>query len=217
MLAHAAIQFAKHREMRAKFVLICMVACGVAAGVILWRDRSPAVRPAYQRMRALIRPTGTDRAGAGARPGPRPSLVRTVEARSPRPVPIRLSEDAPGTPPSGDGDDIAVTRALVLASLVHDIPGKLPELELSAEDLGRLADAVLRVREHNVRLRALAHIPANAAEIRHLAERLVHDLLVFEEVTGMPATDFTGALSDEGVTTEEQAHATKPVYWTLSE
>ena len=100
---------------------------------------------------------------------------------------------------------------------MHDIPRKLPELELSTADLGRLADTMLRVREHNARLRNLVHTPDNAIEIRRLEERLVHDLLAFEEVTSMSAIELTGALRDEGVTTEEQAHATSAVYWALPE
>jgi hypothetical protein len=123
----------------------------------------------------------------------------------------------PGAPAASGDDELVVTRALVLEALVHDLPRKLPGLELSAKDLGRLAGAMLRVREHNIRLRGLAHTAEDAAEIRRLEARLVHDLLVFEEITGMPAAELTAALSDEEITTEEQAHATKPVYWTLPE
>jgi hypothetical protein len=184
---------------------------------MLWQDCGPAGRPAYLSTRALERPTVPERVVPGARRRPRPSLVRTVEARSLDPAADDTPEAEPGAPAPGAEDDIAVTRELVLAALVHDIPSKLPELELSDADLERLADAVLRVREHNVRLRGLEYVPDNADEIRRLEERLVHDLLVFEEVTGTSATDFTNALSDEGVTTEEQAQATKPVYWTLPE
>lgn len=136
-----------------------------------------------------------------------------------------MLEPTPGTAPGapapdtdvGDVGDVGMTRALVRKSLEHDLLRKLPDLELSAPDLDRLTDAVLQVREHNLRLRSLAQTPDNAAEIRRLEERLVHDLQVFEEVTGLSATELTGALSDEGVTTEEQARATKPEYWTLPE
>jgi hypothetical protein len=205
--------------MRASLGLMCIVACGVAAGVLLWLDRDPAGQPALQSARAQARPAEPDRpAFAGL--APRPSLTPAVEARSPEPTldpaPDRAPGAAPDTQASGE-DEIAVTRALVRASLERDIPRKLPELTLSAGDLERLSDTVLRVREHHMRLRGLAHTIENAAEIRRLETELVHDLLVFEEVTGMSATELTGALSDEGITTEEQADAEKPVYWTLPE
>ena len=132
-------------------------------------------------------------------------------------VPDRAPGIAPDTQTPGEDGDIAVTRALVRASLARDIPRKLPELALSADDLDRLSDTVLRVRDHQDRLRGLAHTRDNAAEIQRLEAELVHDLAVFEEVTGMTATELTGALSDEGITTEEQARAEKPVYSTLPE
>lgn len=201
--------------MRAHFGLMCVVACGVAAGVMLWRDHGPAGQPA-QPPRARARSVEPERASR-ARPGPRPSLDDIGETRAPAPVRARTPGPAPGGPPPGDDDETATMRALVRESLMHDIPRKLPELRLSPEDLERLTDAMLRVRAHSLRLRSLAHDASNASEIRRLEERLVHDLLIFEEVTGMSATELTGALSDEGVTTEEQAHATKPVYWTLPE
>jgi hypothetical protein len=198
--------------MRASFGLMCIAACGVAAGALLWLDRDPAGQPALQSARAQARPAEPDRpAFAGL--APRPSLASAAEARSPEQLPDR----APASLASDDDDGIAVTRALVHASLARDIPRKLPELKLSADDLDQLSDTVLRVREHHMRLRGLAHTSENAAEIRRLETALVHDLLVFEEVTGMSATDFSGALSDEGITTEEQAHAEKPVYRTLPE
>ena len=175
----------------------CVVVCGLVAGVMLWRDGSPAGPPGSSSTPARVGPAEPERAGSGARPGPRPRLVSPAGAHEPGPD--RRSGAGPGAPASG-GDDIAVTRALVLAWLVHDLPRKLPELELSAGDIERLADAVLRVREHNLRLRGLARTPDNAAEIRRLGERLVHDLLVFEDITGMSAAEFTGALSDEGIT-----------------
>jgi hypothetical protein len=203
--------------MRASLGLMCVVACGVAAGVLLWLDRDPAGQPALQSARAQARPAEPDRPAFAA---PRPSLAPADEARSPEPALDRALDRAPGAAPdpqaSGE-DEIAVTRALVRASLERDIPRKLPELTLSAGDLERLSDTVLRVREHHMRLRGLAHTSENAAEIRRLETELVHDLLVFEEVTGMSATELTGALSDEGITTEEQADAEKPVYWTLPE
>lgn len=201
--------------MRPSFGLICIAACGVAAAALLWRARDPAgqaVAPAT-RERSLARPAEPDRPALAAL-APRPSLTGAVEARSPAQLPDHAPEIA--QIPGGD-DDIAMTRALVRASLARDIPRKLPELTLSPGDLDRLSDTVVRVREHQVRLRGLAHTRDNAAEIQRLEAELVHDLLVFEEVTGMSATELTGALSDEGITTEEQAHAEKPVYWTLPE
>lgn len=196
--------------MRASFGLMCIAACGVAAGALLWLDRDPAGQPALQSARAQARPAEPDQLTfAGL--APRPRLAPALEA------PEHTLDRAPAAPASGDDDDIAVTRELVHASLARDIPRKLPELTLSADDLDQLSDTVLRVREHHMRLRGLAHTSENAAEIRRLETALVHDLLVFEEVTGMSATDFSGALSDEGITTEEQAHAEKPVYWTLPE
>ena len=201
--------------MRASLGFMCIAACGVAAAALLWLGRDPAGQPALRSARAQARPADSDRpAFAGL--APRPSLASAVEVRRPEPVLDRAPQAAPGTPASS-GDDIAVTRALVHASLARDIPRKLPELTLSADDMDQLSDTVLRVREHQMRLRGLAHTSENAAEIRRLETALVHDLLVFEEVTGMSATDFSGALSDEGITTEEQAHAEKPVYWTLPE
>lgn len=190
---------------------MCFAACGLAAGALLWLDGDPAAQPALQAAHAQARPAEPDRP-AFASLTPRPSLAPAVEPRRPE----QASAVLPAALPSGN-DDIAVTRAMVHASLARDIPRKLPELSLSANDLEQLSDAVLRVRAHQLRLRGLAHTRDNAAEIRRLETELVHDLLVFEEVTGMSATDFTGALSDQGITTEEQAHADKPVYWTLPE
>lgn len=200
--------------MRASLGLMCVAACGLAAGALLWLDRAPAAQPARVETRAQARPAEPDRP-AFASLTPRPSLPPAREARRPAHM-LDHTPAAPAALPSGD-DDIAVTRALVHASLSRDIPRKLPELSLSADDLEQLSDAVLRVRERQQRLRSLAHTRDNAAEIRRLETELVHDLLVFEEITGMSATDFTGALSDEGITTEEQAHGEKPVYWTLPE
>ena len=155
--------------------------------------------------------------GSGARLPPRPSLAGAIVTPSPEHPPETAPEAASDTPASGGDDDIAVTRELVRASLAQDIPRKLPELDLSADELDQLTDAVMRVREHQDRLRRLAHSRDNAAEIRRLEEQLVHDLLIFEDITGMSAAELTGALSDEQLTTEEQAHAEKPVYWTLPE
>ena len=203
--------------MRAKFGLICLVACGVAAAVLLWRGSGPAGQPARPPARTDTRPEpGPPRSGAGL--PPRPSLDRALA--SPTPEPDRAPEAAPqagSDTPAGAGDDAALTRKLVRASLAQDIPRKLPELDLSADELEQLTDAVMRVREHQVRLRGLAHSRDNAAEIRRLEEQLMHDLLSFEDITGMSATELTGALSDEQLTTEEQVHAEKPVYWTLPE
>jgi hypothetical protein len=211
--------------MRAHFGLICIAACGVAAGALLWRGPDRAGQPARLPARAQARPVdtvgepGATRSGAGL--PPRPSLDRAIATTSPEHPPGAAAGAAPGagsdTPASGGDEDSAITRKLVRAALAQDIPRKLPDLELSAGELEQLTDAVLRVREHQGRLRGLAHTRDNAAEIRRLEEQLVHDLLIFEEVTGMSATELTGALSDEQLTTEEQAHAEKPVYWTLPE
>lgn len=201
--------------MRAHLGLICIATCGVAAGAMWWRDAGPARPPALVSAQAPARPVEPD--PPKAHPAPRPSLDRVLAAQGPEHVPAQSSEDAGDQPASGGDDDVAVTRALVRASLAQDIPRKLPELALSAGELDRLTDAALRVRERQSRLRGLAYTRDNAAEIRRLQEQLVHDLLVFEEVTGMSASELTGALSDEGLTTEEQAHAEKPVYWTLPE
>lgn len=204
--------------MRPSFGLLCIAACGVAAGALLWCDRDPAGQPAVASARAQVRPAEPERLALAA-PTPRPSLTPAAENQRPAPPPAL----AAGTqPPGEDGDDgedgdIAVTHALVRASLARDIPRKLPELRLLPADLDRLTDTVLRVRDHQLRLRGLAHTRENAVEIARLEIELGHDLMVFEEVTGMPATEFTGALSDEGITTEEQARAEKPVYWTLPE
>lgn len=206
--------------MRPSFGLLCIAACGVAAGALLWCDRDPAGQPAVASARAQVRLAEPERPALAA-PAPRPSLAPATEAQRPTPPPAL----AAGTPPGDDGEDgvdgvdgdIAVTHALVRASLARDIPRKLPELRLSPADLDRLSDTVLRVREHQIRLRGLAHTRENAVEIQRLEAELVHDLMVFEEVTGMSATELTGALSDEGITTEEQARAEKPVYWTLPE
>lgn len=203
--------------MRATLGLICFVACGVAAGAMLWRDPVPAGQPARQSARVQTRPVAASPPGSGAILATRPSLDRVIAARSSRPPPDRSSDKAPGMPAPGGDDEIAVTRELVRASLAQDIPRKLPELALTDGALEQLTDAVLRVRERHIALRGLAHTRDNADEIRRLEEQLVRDLLVFEEVTGMSATELTGALSDEGITTEEQAHAEKPVYWTLPE
>jgi hypothetical protein len=211
--------------MRASFGLMCIAACGVAAGALLWCDRDlagqPAVAPAREHSQA--RPAEPEQPAFAART-PRPSLDSHVTAPTPAHVddsrPGHAGARGPGHAPDTqlpDSDDIAVTRALVRASLERDIPRKLPQLELSAQALDRLSDTVLRVREHQTRLRGLAHTRDNAIEIQRLEAELVHDLQVFEEVTGMSATELTGALSDEGLTTEEQAHAEKPVYWTLPE
>lgn len=201
--------------MRPSFGLLCIAACGVAAGALLWCDRDPAGQPAVASARAQVRPAEPERLALAA-PAPRPSLAPAAEDQRPAPPPAL----AAGAPPPGDDGvdgDIAVTHALVRASLARDIPRKLPELKLLPADLDRLADTVLRVREHQIRLRGLAHTRENAVEIARLEVELGHDLMVFEEVTGMSATEFTGALSDEGITTEEQARAEKPVYWTLPE
>ncbi|HWN69720.1 MAG TPA: hypothetical protein VNM90_18890 [Haliangium sp.] len=184
---------------------------------MLWRDPDPAGQPALLSARAQAVPVEPSLPGSGASLAPRPSLDRAIAARSPEHLPYRAPETASGARASGGADDIAVTRELVRASLAQDLPRKLPELALSAGELEQLTDAVLRVREHRALLRGLAHTRDNAAELRRLEEQLVRDLLVFEEVTGMSATELTGALSDEGLTTEEQAHAEKPVYWTLPE
>jgi hypothetical protein len=193
--------------MRANLGLICIAACGVAAGAILWRGCDPAGQPARLSARVQERPVEVDAPRAGVRP--RPSLDRAIASPSPGHPPDRA--------PGADDGEAALTRKLVRASLARDIPRKLPELELSDSELDQLTDAVLRVREHQVRLRGLAHTRDDAAEIRRLEELLVHDLMTFEEITGMSATELTGALSDEQLTTEEQAHAEKPVYWTLPE
>lgn len=207
--------------MRANFGLICIAACGVAAVALLWRGSDPAGQPARLSARGQERQVEDEAPRAGVRS--RPSLDRAIA------TPERPHGDAPGpTPGAGPGagsdapapggdDGVAFTRKLVRASLARDIPRKLPELALSDSELDQLTDAVLRVREHQVRLRGLAHTRDNAAEIRRLEELLVHDLMRFEEITGMSATELTGALSDEQLTTEEQAHAEKPVYWTLPE
>jgi hypothetical protein len=207
--------------MRANFGLICIVACGVAAGAMLWRGHESAGQSARLPARAQARSVEPGPLLAGAGLPPRPGLDRAIATQSPERLPEAAGEAAPGaesdTPVSGSDDDVAMTRKLVRASLAQDIPRKLPELDLSAGELSQLTDAVMRVREHQGRLRGLAHTRENAAEIRRLQEQLVDDLMTFEEITGMSATELTGALSDEQLTTEEQAHAEKPVYWTLPE
>jgi hypothetical protein len=203
---------------------MCIAACGVAAGALLWCDRDPA-RPAVASGHAQAR---LDEPGppAFAAPASRPALSPAAAAPGPAHAPEPAADPAPEpaaapaaalAPDTRLPDDIAATRALVRASLARDIPRKLPALALSAGDLDRLSDAVLRVRAHQTRLRGLAHTRDNAAEIQRLEAELVHDLLVFDEVTGMSATELTGALSDEGITTEEQTRADEPVYWTLPE
>lgn len=109
------------------------------------------------------------------------------------------------------GEDIAVTRELVADSLARDIARKLPALELSAQDIERLSETVMQVRGHQLRLRQLAHTRENAAAIQHTQAQLMAALQTFRDVTGMSAVDLTNALSDEGLTSEEQDHA-EPVY-----
>lgn len=211
--------------MRAWYPILIIVLLGAGAGALRWRDGRPAEQAGIDR-------AGIDRPGGATAALPAPGEQDTLApAPMARPAPPRLPDPAAeaasaerpagqdttpahaaGPDDDGDGDgDIAVTPTLVHQALVRDLPRKLPGLDLSERDMQRLTQAVLRVRDHQHRLRRLAHTADNAAEIRRYQALLSADLLVFEDITGMSATDFTSALSDEGITTEEPEHAA-PVY-----
>lgn len=218
--------------MRAWYPILIIVLLGAGAGVLRWRDGRPAEQAGKDQ--PGIDRAGIDRAGGATAALPAPGEQDTrAPAPMARPAPPRLPDPAAeaasadraaeqdtahAAGPDGDGDgdgDLAVTPTLVYQALARDLPRKLPGLDLSDRDMERLTQAVLRVRDHQHRLRRLAHTADNAAEIRRHQALLSADLLVFEDITGMSATDFTSALSDEGITTEEPEHAA-PVYRPLS-
>lgn len=173
---------------------------------------------------------GSGGAGGSAGPGARavtagpgqPETRRLVRPRLPGshteagwPEPSREPPGAGSdTVVSDRGEDILVTRALVHAALVADLPRAFPALELSSADLARLSSVMLRVRARRLRLRQLAHTRESSGERRRLQRLLVAELLAIEDITGVSAVELTGALSDQGITTEEEDDV-EPVYTLL--
>jgi hypothetical protein len=149
----------------------------VAVAVVLWRPAPPADPP---------------------RPAPPPSAEPRIAEPAP-PVPAPAPAPAEPVPPGeaepgGSGildSEGEPTRALVLASLRASIEEHLPSYKLSSEEYDDLADAVLRIRATQQRIRALSLDPENAPRLRSLREDLADAAADFEYVLEMSPAEFS--------------------------
>jgi hypothetical protein len=100
------------------------------------------------------------------------------------------------------------TRALLRSALEATIAARLPDREISPEEIEQATDAAWRLRQAQLAMRALAETPESAEERRRLRDEIASANADFAYAMGMTPGEFTAQVQSEvGVDSSSEGEA----------
>lgn len=177
---------------RATLYLAAPAAAAIAVTTVFWIF-APELRFADPKPKITVARTGMSvhPAGTAIAPAPLPAQPYYDEAQD------REARSEQASPIVGNNQD--EIRQGFPETLSHAIRQKLPETELSDEDIQELVEAIGILRKSMQSLREMERIPENAAAIRDLMNHIEANHRRFEKTTGMSTAEFVRRTTTNGI------------------